>query len=180
MSFLYGLPTVQSLGFVGRQILGGWHLNSIVTVRSGFPYTVFSGVGNSMLGTESNGYMERADLIGNPNLPSSRPLAQRLSEWFNPAAFTYNAIGTFGNSPRNFLTGPNYGDFDMGLVKSFPIQKGPFRETQRIDFRAEFFNLFNRANFYNPQSTVTDGPTFGTILGAYDPRIIQFALKYSF
>jgi hypothetical protein len=177
LSYLYGLPTVRSLGFVGRQILGGWHVNGIVTVRSGFPYTVSSGLGNSMIGTEG-GY-ERADLIGNPNLPSSRPLAQRLSEWFNPAAFTYNAIGTFGNSPRNSLIGPTFANLDFGLVKSFPIKKGPFSETQRIDVRAEFFNLFNRANFYNPQNSVTN-PLNGTILGAYDPRIIQFALKYSF
>jgi hypothetical protein len=131
-----------------------------------------------MIGTEG-GY-ERADIIGNPNLPSNRPLAQKLSEWFNPAAFTVNAIGTFGNTGRNILTGPNYGDFDMGLVKSFPIKKGPFAETQHIDFRAEFFNLFNRANFSNPDSTVTDGPTFGTILSANSPRIVQFALKYVF
>ena len=102
-----------------------------------------------MIGSECGGSCERADIVGNPNLPSNRPLAQRLSEWFNPAAFTYNAIGTFGNSPRNFLIGPNYADVDLGLVKSFPIKIGPFAETQQIDFRAEFFNLFNRANFNN-------------------------------
>jgi hypothetical protein len=180
LSSLYALPTVQSWGFVGRQVLGGWHLNSIVTVRSGFPYQINSGIANSMIGSECGGGCEFADIVGNPYLPSNRPLSQRLSEWFNPAAFTYNAIGTFGNAPRNFLIGPTFADVDMGLVKSFPIKKGPFAETQKIDFRAEFFNIFNRANFFNPQQTVTDGPTFGTILGAYDPRIIQFALKYTF
>jgi len=177
-SFLYALPTAQSLGFVGRQILGGWNLNGIVTVRSGFPYTVNSGLKNSMVGSWGN--HERADLIGDPNLPGSRPLAQKLSEWFNPAAFTYNAIGTFGSSPRNFLTGPNFANVDFGLVKSFPIKKGPFSETQRIDVRAEFFNLFNRANFEQPQAQVSNGPNFGRILAATDPRIIQFGLKYTF
>jgi hypothetical protein len=173
---------------VGRQVLGGWHANTIVTVRSGFPYQINSGIGNSMIGSECGGGCEFADIVGNPNLASNRPLSQRLtydpsvpnSGWFNPAAFTYNAIGTFGNAPRNFLTGPSFADVDFGLVKSFPIKRGPFAETQKIDFRAEFFNIFNRANFYNPNQTVTDGPTFGSIFGAYDPRIIQFALKYVF
>jgi hypothetical protein len=178
MSFLYALPTVQSMGFVGRQVLGGWNLNGIVTARTGFPITVLSGKTNSMIGSWGN--HERADLIGDPNLSSSRPLAQKLSEWFNPAAFTYNAIGTFGDSPRNFLTAPNFGNFDLGLVKSFPIKKGPFSETQRIDVRAEFFNLFNHPNFGQPQSSVSNGSTFGTILNAADPRIIQFGLKYVF
>jgi hypothetical protein len=133
-----------------------------------------------MAGTECGGGCEYADIIGNPYLSSSRPLGERLSEWFNPAAFTYNAIGTFGDTGRNFLVGPSYADYDLALVKSFPIRKGPFSETQRIDFRAEAFNLFNRANFSNPQNTVTDGPTFGTILSANDPRILQFSLKYVF
>jgi hypothetical protein len=180
LSSLYALPTMQSWGFLGRQVLGGWHLNTIVTVRSGYPYSINSGIGNSMIGSECGGSCEFADIVGNPYLPSNRPLSQRLNEWFNPAAFTYNAIGTFGDAPRNFLVGPSYADVDTALVKSFPIRKGPFAETQKIDFRAEFFNIFNRANFYNPQQTVTDGPTFGSILAAGDPRILQFALKYTF
>jgi hypothetical protein len=180
LSALYALPTVQSLGFVGRQVLGGWHLNNIVTVRSGYPYSVLSGINNSLNGSECGGGCERADIIGNPHLPSNRPLGERLSEWFNPAAFTVNAVGTYGNVGRGTMVGPSYGDYDLALVRSFPIRRGPFKETQHIDFRAEFFNIFNRANFSNPDSTVTDGPTFGTILSASDPRILQFALKYVF
>ena len=178
LSFLYAIPTARSLGFAGRQILGGWNLNSIVTVRSGFPFTVKSGLANSMIG--SWGGYERADMIGDPYLSDSRSRAEKLREWFNPAAFTYNAIGTFGNSPRNFLIGPDFADIDLGLVKSFPIKKGPFADTQRIDVRAEFFNLFNRPNFQQPQAQVSNASTLGMILSANDPRIIQFGLKYVF
>jgi hypothetical protein len=68
----------------------------------------------------------------------------------------------------------------LGLVKSFPIKKGPFADTQRIDVRAEFFNLFNRPNFQQPQAQVSNASTLGMILSANDPRIIQFGLKYVF
>jgi hypothetical protein len=69
------------------------------------------------------------------------------------------------------------------MIKSFPIKKGHFAESQKVDFRAEFFNVFNRPNFQNPEggfAQVLDGPVFGQILGALDPRIIQFGLKYVF
>jgi hypothetical protein len=180
-SYLWQVPTLRSLGFVGRNVLGGWRSSGILTLRAGFPFTVYSGVDNALFGPEWS--QERADLTGNPRLPSNRPLSQKLNEWFNTNSFTYNALGTFGNSPRNFLQGPGFANFDFALIKSIPIKKGPFAETQRIDFRAEFFNLFNRANFGNPEfdaSSITDGPLFGHILSAYDPRIVQLALKFVF
>jgi len=65
------------------------------------------------------------------------------------------------------------------LIKSFPIPVGRLRESQKIDFRAEFFNVPNKPNFYNPDATVLD-TTFGEVLSAADPRIIQFSLKYIF
>ena len=179
-SYVWELPTPQKLGFVGRYVLGGWRSNGILTLRSGFPFTVYSGLGYSYSGSSSR---EFADLTGNPNLPSNRSTGAKVAEWFNTSAFTYNAPGTFGDSPRNFLEGPGFADFDLSMIKSFPIKKGHFAESQRVDFRAEFFNLFNRPNFQNPEggfAQVADGPVFGQILGALDPRIIQFGLKYIF
>jgi hypothetical protein len=179
-SYVWELPTPQRLGFIGRHVLGGWRSNGILTLRSGFPFTVYSGLAYSYTGSSSR---ERADLIGNPNLPSNRSTGAKVAEWFNTSAFTYNAPGTFGDSPRNFLEGPGFANFDLSMIKSFPIKKGHFAESQRVDFRAEFFNLFNRPNFQNPEggfAQVLDGPVFGQIFGALDPRIIQFALKYVF
>jgi hypothetical protein len=68
---------------------------------------------------------------------------------------------------------------DFALSKSFPLSFGHFSESQKLYFRAEAFNLFNRANFGRPDNTLTD-PTFGQVLSAGDPRILQLALKYSF
>jgi hypothetical protein len=177
-SYIWELPTLRSLGFVGRNVLGGWRSSGILSLRAGFPFTVYSGVDNALAGPEFT--LERADLTGSPTLPSNRSEAQKLNEWLNTSAFTYNAIGTFGNSPRNFLQGPGFANLDFSMIKSFPIKKGPFAETQRLDFRAEFFNLFNRANFGAPDSSVGDGPVFGQILDAGDPRILQFSLKFVF
>jgi hypothetical protein len=116
-------------------------------------------------------------MVGNPSLPGGRSKAQQLQEWFNVQAFTVNALGTFGTTPRNYLEGPGFANLDFSLVRRFPIHKGPLAETQVLQFRGEFFNVFNHANFNNPTSSVSSS-TFGRILGAADPRIIQLGLKF--
>jgi hypothetical protein len=163
-SFVWQMPGYQSLGSILHHVLGNWSLNGILTLRSGFPYTTYSGIPNSLTGGEAF-WLERADIIGDPNLSGNRSRGAQVAEWFNTSAFTYNTLGTYGNSPRNFLIGPGSVNFDFAAVKSFPLK----RESQRIDFRAEFFNLFNRSNFSNPDTTVLDS-TFGQILTAGSPR----------
>jgi hypothetical protein len=100
-----------------------------------------------------------------------------VQQWFNTQAFVANALGTFGTSSRNFLTGPGVSNLDFSMIKVFPIRKGPLAETQALHLRAEAFNILNHANFNNPNSTVTSS-TFGRITSAADPRIIQFSLKF--
>jgi hypothetical protein len=155
-------------------LLSGWEANGILTLRTGQPFTVLSGVDNSTSGIGK----DRADLVGNPVISGSRSHAQQANAFFNVAAFAPNALGTFGDTPRNFLTGPGYSDLDLSLNKSFGI---PFRATEghRLQFRAESFNLFNRVNFNNPGATISS-KSAGTITSANDPRILQFALKYLF
>ena len=117
----------------------------------------------------------------NPHLPSNRSENAKLTEWFNAAAFQDAATGTFGNTPRNFLRGPGFFNLDSSLIKSFPIHHGPFKETQKIDFRAEAFNVFNHPNFIMGNSaTWAFNPLYPQITSAYSPRIMQFALKYIF
>lgn len=174
-SYVWELPTMKSLGFFGRNIIGGWRSSGVLTLRAGFPYSILSGLDYSYSGIGS----DRADLIGSPSLPGGRSKAAMVGEWFNTAAFDYNAPGTFGNSGRNILRAPGLTTFDFSMSKSFALKFGPFAETQRLDFRAEAFNLFNRANFGRPDRTITD-PTFGQVLSAGDPRILQLALRYSF
>ena len=91
--------------------------------------------------------------------------------WFNTAAYSLPAFGSLGNSGRNSLKGPTYKDVDLALMKDFGIY-----ESLHLQFRAEFFNLFNHTNFENPV-TVTSSANFGQIISANPSREIQGALK---
>ena len=92
----------------------------------------------------------------------------------NTSAFNVNAIGTYGNSGRNGLTGPGTVAWDLGLLKRFPI-----RERMDLEYRAEFFNILNRANFANPIATATN-TNFGKTITAGSPRVIQMSLRFAF
>jgi hypothetical protein len=173
-SFVWDLPSTNLGWTFANKVLSRWQANGILTLQSGEPFTVFSGVDNS---TSGIGF-DRADLVGNPNLSGSRSHAQKAQEFFNTAAFAENALGTFGNTGPSFLVGPGYANFDFSLARTFRLPI-PGREDQFLQFRAESFNLANRVNFANPTATVSSSAD-GTITSANTPRILQFALKYSF
>ena len=173
LSFAWRIPETKALGMIGRQILGGWETNGIVNLRDGLPYTISSGIDNSLSGIGK----DRADIVGDPSLPSDRSKADKLLRWFNTAAFVQNALGTYGSASRDLLIGPGLATYDMSIVRAFRIPAGKHSESWALHFRAEFFNLFNRANFNNPQTSVTSS-TFGRVTTAGDPRIVQFGLKF--
>lgn len=168
-SFLAEIPGKYSNGFANA-LLGGWNLTGILTMQSGAPFTVFSGVDNARSGTGG----QFADQVGDPSLPGNRTRAERITQWFNTAAFTTNALGTFGNAGRNTLTGPAYTSLNLGLHKNFPIG-----ERVRLQFRFEAFNALNNVNL-NPPNSSRSSSTFGRITTAGDPRILQFALRLTF
>jgi len=120
---------------------------------------------------------DRADFIGT-DLEQARlrgqSHAQMVDRFFNTSLFTVNAIGTFGNSGRNILLGPRSFNTDLGVIKNTGLT-----EAIKVQFRAEFFNLFNNVNFNNPGTTVGT-PGFGRITSARDPRILQLTLKVLF
>jgi hypothetical protein len=100
-----------------------------------------------------------------------------IQKFFDTSCFQDAAQGELGNSNRTPLYGPDFVNTDLSLVKRFPI---PFRESTDLEFRSEFFNLFNHAQFYLPGSDV-DSPNFGRITETVNnPRLIQFALKLRF
>jgi hypothetical protein len=115
------------------------------------------------------GQTNRPDLIANPN--NGPKTAQ---EWFNTAAFAQPAAGRFGDAPWNAVEDPGIANFDFSVFKNFHLG-----EKNQLQFRAEFFNLFNTPQF-DPPNTVFGTPSFGTIISAGDGREVQFALKYSF
>lgn len=147
-------------------VLGGWQLSFLETARSGNPLSVFAGFNN--LG---NGDTSRADLIGNPHLSHPGPL-----QWFNVNAFAEPAVPfTFGNSPKGVIDGPGEFQVNSSLAKNFFLS-----ETKYFQLRWDAFNLFNRTNFGDPDTGVTDGSAFGQIFGAGPARYMQFALKFNF
>src|SRR5579884_2269991 len=153
-------------GFV-RTILGNWNVGGILTMNSGQPYRIVAGGDIANVG----GGSQRAQVVGDPNSGFAR---SRL-EWFNTAAFALPAPYTFGNEGRNNLTGPPLKNLDFIAYKDFL-----FTERLRLQFRSEFFNIFNHANFGLPNNYVQSA-SFGVITGtATAPREIQFALKLNF
>jgi hypothetical protein len=169
-SFNYALP-FKPQGPV-KFLIGGWQTNGIVSLQTGGPLNITNGVDISRTGIGQ----DRVDIIGDPNLPSDRPRADRILRWFNTAAFREPAPGTFGNIARNALRAPAQAVLDFSTFKLFPM---PFSEAHKLEFRAEFFNLFNRVNLGGP-NTARINNLFGRITSAGEPRIIQLGLRYSF
>ena len=169
-SWVWELPYFANLQGASKYLLHGWQITGLVRLTSGSPLTVVSGRDNSLTAINR----DRADVSGDPVLSSDRPRGEQIAKFFNTAVFSANLPGQFGNSGRNVIIGPGSANTDLGLFKSFAV-----RENHQLQFRTEIFNLFNRPNFGNPNTTLVS-PNFGRILAASDARIVQFALKYKF
>jgi hypothetical protein len=143
-----------------------WQLNTIISLQSGFPFPVTIPGDTCNCGAAS----QTAQQVGNPR----SGFTQSRLEWFNTAAFTLPAIGTFGSSGRNILSGPWQDTVNLSLFKIVQI-----RESIKLQIRGEFFNLLNRVNFGQPGATVGT-PTYGVITSANDARTIQLALRLAF
>jgi hypothetical protein len=172
----YELPWMR-----GHSLLGGWQINQNTIIQSGLPFNVSYRDASADRDTGPN----RPDLIGDPSGP------QTASQWFNVtpigtsgSAFGRPAVGTFGNLPRNYLTGPGYWRTDASLFKKFRLPGA-----QEIEVRAEAVNLFNHVNLGNPDSEIgvpgNNNPNAGritsTAYGGTDPqRNFQFAVRFVF
>jgi hypothetical protein len=169
-SWVWEIPSLTQAGFVGKYILGGWQLSGIVTAGSGQPFTVVSGRDNSLTAVGR----DRPNVLGDPVLPADRSHGDMVARYFNTSLFVANSAGQYGNVGRNSLVGPGIFNIDAGLFKLIPVT-----ERVRFEFRSEFFNLTNHANFGNPNATLIS-PSFGQILTASTARQIQLALKLIF
>ena len=166
LSGLWDLP-IKPANRMANSLIGGWQFSGIVSLRSGEPFPLYSDVDNSGSGIGS----DRPLLIGDPYLSGGRSRGSQIAEWLNPAAFAENIPGTFGNVGRNRFIGPGYASTDLALQKDFRIV-----ERFAVQFRAEAFNAFNRPNLMNPTGDLLSG-NFMVINSAFDPRILQFALR---
>jgi hypothetical protein len=170
-SWVLEVPGLGTDNVVARAALNGWQLTGILQYQSGAPYTITSGNDISRDGIGG----DRGKTTG---VSMDPPEGSDRTVWFNPAAFAVGDIGTFGTVGRGAYFGPQTFYFDMGLSKNVR-----FSNDMGMQFRAEFFNIFNQVNFANP-STALNSASFGRITGTHanqgDPRILQFGLKFVF
>jgi len=152
-----------------RYLVEGWEFAGITVLQSGLPFTVL-GAGSPT----NTGAGTRADVVPGAD---PRPASRTINAWFNTAAFSIPSAARFawGNAGRNILTSPSVYNFDLTIIKKFPIREG-----QHLVFRAEFFNALNTPQFALPAATIgaTGVGTISATLRA--SRQIQFALKYAF
>ncbi len=185
ISMTYQLPFGQGRRFLtGSQftnlILGGWEFTDLFTARSGLPLNVTINRSGSAL-PDGNNANQRPNLVAGANL---YPTNQNPGNWLNLAAFTTPSVGTWGNAGRNIARGPDLWQNDIALNKSFALT-----ERFLLNFRAEAFNVFNRAQYGNPGTNISSPSSFGVITslvnnqgltGVGTPRQLQFALRLSF
>jgi hypothetical protein len=175
LPFGRGKPFGVAWGSALDAILGGWKVNGIVNLQSGLPFNVYATSDFNCGCTVSE---PRPDRIGDGRLPASERSVQR---WFDGSAFqnppnsTAEVPGRYGNAGRNIIPGPDFKKVDFSLFKTFKI-----KEQMKLQFRAEFFNLFNRASFEFPQPGDATFVASGILTRAFDARIAQLALKLEF
>jgi hypothetical protein len=178
LSYVWDLPKFTGRSAWLRYTVGGWEWTGIFTAQNGAPFTVRAGTDRSLtgLGTDRASFVGNVDPYGGNACGNTAPCVNFL----NPAAFTVAPTGQFGNVGKGSLRGPNYFNVDSGLFKEFPIKS----ESVRLQFRAEFFNVFNHTNFNLPsgdsRTPSFTGSNFGSLNQAQDPRIGQLALKLLF
>jgi Carboxypeptidase regulatory-like domain len=197
-SILYDLPFGKGKHFGGdwsgatNAILGNWHLDLIERATSGFPLFVVDSADESGTYFSYNGFtLQRPNEVGNPNEagpvagnPTCTAPAQihTLQNWFNPCAFEKAPAGELGTAARAPVYGPRFVNTDFSVIKNFP-----FHEGMNVQFRAEFFNLFNHPQFYmdglgdSGQQDINTPSSFGVLNNTVNnPRLVQFALRLAF
>jgi hypothetical protein len=192
VSYYWELPLRKYTGFTGK-LLNGWALSGITTFQTGFPIRIQSLADNELM------YSFDFELPGEPRqlgpLRTMKPQSNG-NYFFDPNSFTDNAtddsappctagaqfecfdptlLGTLGNAKRTICCGPHISNTDFAILKTIQLS-----ESRRIDFRAEFFNIFNHTQFFTPDGNTSDGSQFGQVTQVRDPRLMQFALKFFF
>ena len=192
LSYYWELPFRKFTGATGK-LLNGWAVSGITAFQTGFPIRISTVADNELM------YSFDFELPGEPaQLAPFRTMKPQSNAnyYFDPNSFTDNAtddsappcsagaqfecyqpslLGTLGNTKRTICCGPHLSNTDFAILKTIPIT-----ENTHVDFRAEFFNIFNHTQFFNPDGNVSDGSQFGQITQVRDPRLVQFAVKLFF
>lgn len=190
-SYTYEIPFDKAFKRGPTRLTRGWKVSGVTTFSTGAPITIAEGDDNSLRGNVGNSAQnsptdEPNFLGGGPIYVNKDPRKQSVvngvvvNPYFNPALFSPEPFAGQGNANRRFFHGPGVNNFDFALLKDVRLT-----ESKRLEIRAEFFNIFNHAQFYgnnNVQGFIDSGPaTFGGIFNSsYSPRIGQLAAKFYF
>lgn len=170
VSYNYDLPLQRAFAHGPRRLWAGWSLNGITRMTTGFPITITQSGDRSLTGASG---VDEPDFIGGLVFQDPRNAGPdgAPNRYFNKTAFRSETLGGVGNSSRRFFHGPGFNNWDFGVHKLTRIT-----EATSLLIRGEFFNLFNHAQFNNPNGNFSSS-RFGTITSAKDPRIGQVSVK---
>ena len=188
VSYIWQLPAPAYQGWTGK-LLNGWSVSGITSIQSGTPIRITSNADIELQNSFAFLTAGEPDQIvpsfhtGSPRQSGCAPGTAGPkcpivpNQFFDPNQFSNATVplGSIGNSARTVCCGPGINNFDFSLLKDTGIT-----ERSQLQFRAEFFNAFNHAQFQNPDGNISDGNTFGQVVRARDPRLVQFALKLLF
>ena len=175
ISYLWDIPGVPTNNKFVKHLFNNWELTGIVTAETGLPFSIFAGKDISQ--TSLN--IDRGVYVSGQAVRGSTCTSAPCVNWLNKGAFALPTAGGVGNVGKGAIGGPGLFNWDMGIFKNILIT-----ERWRAQLRGEFFNTFNHSNFTSASSNYPNSnlssSSFGTITAAYDPRIIQLALKVFF
>lgn len=173
-SYSYNLPIDKLDG--PKKLTNGWQISGITRFATGLPVTLVETDDHSLLGTSFGGPITLA--VDTPNIVAPvqiyNPRNSPTHSYFSASSFASSAIGLEGTADRRFFHGPGINNWDFALVKNTQ-----FTERLNLQLRAEFYNIFNHAQFLTP-SGIMPASNFGQVPGARDPRIGQLSAKFSF
>ncbi len=178
VSYNYQLP-FDRFAHAANRWTRGWEISGVTRFSSGLPVTLINYGDNSLLGAEPNGINNYG--VDEPDVAAGSLHLNRNPRngppYFNASLFSENALGTPGNASRRYFHGPGMENFDMALLKNLSLT-----ESKSLQFRIEAFNVFNHAQFFGPQAV--DGnissATFGQVVRAASPRLLQGGIKFNF
>jgi hypothetical protein len=164
-----GAGRVRQLHGILGALGNDWTVTALVTLQSGVPVAVTQTTNfNAFAGFGT----QRPNLVGDPTLPAEQ---RNETKWFNTAAFAIAPQFTIGSASRNPVRGPAYRDVDLAVMRRIPVAG----RNRGLEVRGEIFNLFNTVNLGAP-AAVDGAANFGTITTAFDPRVVQLAVKILF
>jgi hypothetical protein len=154
---------------VKNAVLGNWNLNTILQVRTGFPFTVTDGAGQSLQAPRGG---ERPDRLCDGKTNASGP----DDIWADINCFAHAPVGQFGTSGMSIISGPGYWNVDLGVGKNLYID-----DKRYLTLKIEAFNALNHPNFQMGPSDISDPTSFGKILNTFSaPRIIELVVKFNY